>query len=500
MVGVFLLAPSGAFPAPESSEADFKVEQLVFGDWIQTVKNQIDDAFNPAETQLSIGASLKEKLEQIGQKALEKLVSAATNLEEALDKVVQEILPLLIWKMKSAAATDSAGLEAAADAVLSILKKLGAKALEQAVKWIQQNQDKVGEVLEDLILSKIKGILNGGFDVAAFSFTDKAIEYLKEKIVELMKLAYKEAVILADNIIYYLKTFGIPALKAALEYIKEMQCDLGEMVYKMLHNKLNAALGIEDEAYLFEVKSVKSLREIEMLSLKDWLESVVDKIGDIVEAGKQIGKDAGEAIKDLGQDALDKLVQASANIAAAKEKFVAEVLPKIMDSLKALADKGEEVANKVIDGIVVILKKVGSTGLDFAMEWLENNKDELGKNIYDKIVAKIEEALTDIGFEGGLVAVEYANTFAAEEYGMLDTAEEYVKDAIMKAAYAGYDAAVYLFDKMIEFLKVFGIGALRLAEKLVEANKCLVGAYIYSMAMSKVKAAIKAAAIAGVIG
>ena len=43
LFGAFLAAPSGAFPAPEASEADFKVEQLTFGEWIQTVKNEIDD-------------------------------------------------------------------------------------------------------------------------------------------------------------------------------------------------------------------------------------------------------------------------------------------------------------------------------------------------------------------------------------------------------------------------------------------------------------------------
>ena len=56
-----------------------------------------------------------------------------------------------------------------------------------------------------------------------------------------MKLAYDEAVVLVDNITYYLKTFGVPALKAALEYVKEMQCDLGEMVYKILHRCLVSA-------------------------------------------------------------------------------------------------------------------------------------------------------------------------------------------------------------------------------------------------------------------
>jgi len=225
---------------------------------------------------------------------------------------------------------------------------------------------------------------------------------------------------------------------------------------------------------------------IEPLSFKDWLESVGDKIVGIIEAGKQLGKDAGEAIKNVGQEALDKLIEASKNIQAAKQKFVEQVLPKILAKLKDLAAKGEETANKVISAIVGILKKLGASGLKFAINWLEENKDQIGKNIYDKIVAKIDEALREIGLQGGIAS-----------YGALASAEEYVKNALKKAAYAGYDAAVYVFDKLIEVLKVFGVGALRLAEKLVEMNKCLVGAYIYCMAIKKVKAAIKIAIIAG---
>ena len=68
-----------------------------------------------------------------------------------------------------------------------------------------------------------------------------------------MKLAYEEAVAMVDTIVYYLKTYGIPALQAALEFIKEMQCDLGEMVYTLLHNKINAALGITDESFAVTV-------------------------------------------------------------------------------------------------------------------------------------------------------------------------------------------------------------------------------------------------------
>ena len=74
-----------------------------------------------------------------------------------------------------------------------------------------------------------------------------------------MKLAYDEAVILVDNIIYYLKKYGVPALKAALEYVIELQCELGEMVYTMLHNKINAALGVTDEVFLLLEDDIATL-------------------------------------------------------------------------------------------------------------------------------------------------------------------------------------------------------------------------------------------------
>merc|ERR1719315_184877 len=112
---------------------------------------------------------------------------------------------------------------------------------------------------------------------------------------------------------------------------------------------------------------------IQLLSFKDWLEAVGDKIVGIIEAGKQLGKDAGEAIKNVGQEALDKLIEASKNIQAAKQKFVEQVLPKILENLKLIASKGEAGANKVIDAVVGILKKLGASGLRFAIDWLEKN-------------------------------------------------------------------------------------------------------------------------------
>ena len=51
-------------------------------------------------------------------------------------------------------------------------------------------------------------------------------------------------------------------------------------------------------------------------------------------------------IKDLGQEALDKLIEASASIQAAKQKFVEEILPKILEKTKDIAEKGEAGANK----------------------------------------------------------------------------------------------------------------------------------------------------------
>jgi len=479
-----LLAPTLAFPSSVvakrefdgtvddvAAAAEFTIEELSFGDWIKIIEDKIDGVINSAK---EIGAIAVEKLEQIGQEALEKLVSATGSVEDALDKFVEEILPKIIAKATSVAGSGVEGFEQVATAVVAVLRKLGVKAHNAAVIWVKEHKDILGEALSDLILSKIQEIRN--LRVAEFGMYSQSVEYLKEKIMDLMKLAFDEAVILANKIIYVLKTYGIPALKAALEYVEEMKCELGEMVYRMLFNKINAALGIE------------TFDALQTLAFKDWLEAVGGKIKEIIEAGKQVGKDAIDSIKDLGQEALDKLIQASASIKEAKEKFVEQVLPKILEKMKDIAGKGEEGAAKVADAIVGVLKKLGASGLRMAIDWLEKNKGDIGKNIYDKIVAKIEEALNEVGLYG------------PAPFGLMATAEEYVEAALSSMGRAGYDGAVYLVDKMISFLKTFGVAALRLAEKLVELNKCLIGGYIYGMAMSKIKVAIKAAVISGVVG
>merc|ERR1712198_67582 len=323
-----------------------------------------------------MGKDLSEVIRDLAQAALDKLIKASIDIQAAKKKFVEEVLPKIL------------------EAIVGILKKLGASGLRLALEWLEDNKDQINEGIYQTIVEKIEAAL---------------------------------------------KEIG---LKSALD------------------------------ATSYEIQSA--------LAFKDWLEKIGDKISGAIEAGKEVGKQIGDAIKEVGQDALDKLVEISGDVAAAKDRFIEEVLPKILAKLSEIAAKGEAKANQVIDALVSVLKKLGAKGLTMAIEWLEKNKDSIAKDIFDKVVAKIEQALAEIGL-GGVT------------YGMMETAEEYVKDALMKAAYAGYDAAVYIFDKMIAFLKMFGIGALRLAEKLVEANKCLVGAYVYGMAMSKVKAAIKMA-------
>jgi uncharacterized membrane protein len=360
-------------------------------------------------------------------------------------------------------------LEAVGDKIKEIIesgKEIGKDAAAAIKNLGQEALDKLIEASANIQAAKQK-------------FVEQVLPKILEKTKDLAEKGEAAANIVINAIVGILKKLGSTGLQFAIDWLEANKEQIGQKIYDKIIAKIEEALA--------EV-GLNPFDALEVLSFKDWLESIGDKIVDIIEAGKEIGKEAGEAIKDLGQEALDKLIEASANIQAAKQKFVEQVLPKIMEKTKDLAEKGEAAANIAINAIVGILKKLGSTGLQFATDWLEANKEQIGQKIYDKIVAKIEEALRDIGLE------------TASSYGAMEKAEEYVKEAIMKAAYAGYDAAVYLFDKMIEFLKVFGIGALRLAERLVEANKCLVGAYIFGMAMTKVKAAIKVAAIGGIVG
>ena len=368
--------------------------------------------------------------------------------------------------------------------------------------WLEVIGDKIADIIasgqaigkdaaaaiKDLGHEAIAKIIeaSANIQVAADRFLDEVLPKILEKTKAIAAEGQEVVDKVVDSIVGILKKLGAKGLQMAIDWLEKNKDQIEQNIYDTIVAKIREALaeiglnpGLDVEA--FDVSAA--------LSFKDWLETVTDKIAGIIEAGKHIGEDAAEAIKNIGQQALDELIEASISIQAAKRKFVEEVLPKILEKTKEIAGKGQAGANKVIDAIVGILKKLGASGLRFAMEWLEENKDEIGKNIYDMIVAKIQAALAEIGLKRGI-----------QSYGMMETAEEYIKDALKKAAYAGYDAAVYVFDKMIEFLKVFGIAALRLAEKLVEANKCLVGAYVYGMAMGKVKSAIKMAAIGGIVG
>merc|ERR1712198_69504 len=312
-----------------------------------------------------MGKDLSEVIRDLAQAALDKLIKASIDIQAAKKKFVEEVLPKILEKTKEIAAKGTEEAAKIIEAIVGILKKLGASGLRLALEWLEDNKDQINEGIYETIVEKIEAAL---------------------------------------------KEIG---LKSALD------------------------------ATSYEIQSA--------LAFKDWLEKIGDNISGAIEAGKEVGKQIGDAIKEVGQDALDKLVEISGDVAAAKERFIEEVLPKILAKLSEIAAKGEAKANQVIDALVSVLKKLGAKGLTMAIEWLEKNKDSIAKDIFDKVVAKIEQALAEIGL-GGV------------PYGMMETAEEYVKDALMKAAYAGYDAAVYIFDKMIEFLKTLGIGALRLAE------------------------------------
>merc|ERR1712198_136421 len=241
--------------------------------------------------------------------------------------------------------------------------------------------------------------------------------------------------------------------------------EIGQKIYDMIIAKIKDALadiGLRDakEFLAFDVAQPLSIKDIleglgesleglkdmikwlPTLSFKEFLEWVEANIVAIAKIAKQMGKDLSEVIRDLAQAALDKLIKASIDIQAAKKKFVEEVLPKILEKTKEIAAKGTEEAAKIIEAIVGILKKLGASGLRLALEWLEDNKDQINESIFKPIVAKIEAALKEIGLKSALDATSYEIQSALAFKDWL----EKIGDKISGAIEAGQDA----LDKLVE--------------------------------------------------
>ena len=91
-----------------------------------------------------------------------------------------------------------------------------------------------------------------------------------------------------DSIVGILKKLGAKGLEKAIDWLEENKASIDAKIFDMIVAKVKAAL---------EEVGLNPFDALEVLSFKDWLESVGDKIVDIIEAGKEIGKEAGEAIK-----------------------------------------------------------------------------------------------------------------------------------------------------------------------------------------------------------
>ena len=98
-----------------------------------------------------------------------------------------------------------------------------------------------------------------------------------------------------DSIVGILKKLGAKGLEKAIDWLEENKASIDAKIFDMIVAKVKAAL---------EEVGLNPFDALEVLSFKDWLESVGDKIVDIIEAGKEIGKEAGEAIKVPGRDGL----------------------------------------------------------------------------------------------------------------------------------------------------------------------------------------------------
>jgi len=122
------------------------------------------------------------------------------------------------------------------------------------------------------------------------------------------------------------------------------------------------------------------------------------------------GKDILEALKEIAEAALKHLVDSASSLKEVEEKLVKEVLPKLIATVKDLANKSNEAAKKVGEVVVSLLRRLGSRAIKLAIEFVDEHVEQMGDRLHDFLLQMLQDALAEISYvrEEGLAHLAFA--------------------------------------------------------------------------------------------
>jgi len=105
------------------------------------------------------GKDIIEALKAIAEAALKNLVDGASSLKEVEEKLVKDILPKLIAIVKNVANKTSEAAGKVGEVVVSLLRRLGSRAIKLAIAYIDEHAESIGERLHDFLLQMLQDAL-----------------------------------------------------------------------------------------------------------------------------------------------------------------------------------------------------------------------------------------------------------------------------------------------------------------------------------------------------
>lgn len=116
---------------------------------------QIENKFGSAD----IKKDILDVLPQLAEGALDRLCQRETNLKAVEDQFINTVLPVLIAVAKKLANQTSEGATKVAELFVSLLRRLGSRAIETAINFVENHEDQIGERLHDFLIQHLQDAL-----------------------------------------------------------------------------------------------------------------------------------------------------------------------------------------------------------------------------------------------------------------------------------------------------------------------------------------------------
>jgi len=140
-------------------------------------------------------------------------------------------------------------------------------------------------------------------------------------------------------------------------------------------------------------------------------EAVVDWM--LLKPARQ-GRGMLETVKEMAEAWLKQIIESASSLKEVEDKVINELLPKLIESVREVANETSEAARKVSEMVVDLLRRLGSRAIERAIEFIDDHADAVGERLHDFLLSLLQDALAEISY---VRQVGYAQAIASISRG-----------------------------------------------------------------------------------